>query len=75
MVMDAPCAASEAMLSRSGTGVRPAMRVRITDWLTPGRVYSASAAAAAPQKPETPGVTAYCRPYSSSASICSRMAP
>ena len=53
----APCAASAAMLSRSGTGVRPAMRVMMTDWLTPGSVYSAQSAAAAPQKLETPGVS------------------
>ena len=46
------------MPSRSGTGVRPAMRVMMTVWLTPGRVYSASAAAAAPQKLDTPGVMA-----------------
>lgn len=39
------------------TGVRPAMRVIMTVWLTPGKVYSAQAAAAAPQKLETPGVS------------------
>ena len=44
----APWAASAAMPSRSGTGVRPAMRVMMTVWLTPGKVYSAQAAAAAP---------------------------
>ena len=33
------------------------MRVMTTDWLTSGRVYSAWAAAAAPQKLETPGVS------------------
>lgn len=53
----APWAASAAMPSRSGTGVRPAMRVMMTVWLTPGKVYSAQAAAAAPQKLETPGVS------------------
>ena len=37
-----------ARLSPSGTGVRPAIRVIITVWLTPGRVYSAPSAAAAP---------------------------
>ena len=39
--MVAPWDASERMLSRWGTGVRPAARVMITVWLTPGRVYSA----------------------------------
>ena len=39
--MVAPWAAREAMFSLSGTGVRPAMRVMMTVWLTPGRVYSA----------------------------------
>ena len=33
------------MDSRSGTGVRPAIRVMITLWLTPGRVYSVPPAA------------------------------
>ena len=37
--------------------MRPAIRVMMTDWLTPGRVYSSPAAAAAPQKEDTPGVT------------------
>ena len=55
--MVAPWAAREAMSSPSGTGVRPAIRVMMTDWLTPGRVYSSPAAAAAPQKEDTPGVT------------------
>ena len=58
MTIVAPCEARDAMPSRSGTGVRPAMRVMMTVWLTPGRVYSASAAAAAPQKLDTPGVMA-----------------
>ena len=40
-----PCGAREAMDSPSGTGVRPAMRVMMTLWLTPGRVYSTPAAA------------------------------
>ena len=73
--IELPCSASRAMLSHSGTGVRPAMRVRITVWLTPGSVYSAFRAAAAPQKLETPGVTSYLIPSSSSRSICSRIAP
>ena len=50
----------EAILRRaspSGTPVRPAIRVIITDWDTSGRVYSARRAAAAPQKEETPGVS------------------
>ena len=63
------------MDSRSGTGARPAIRVMMTLWLTPGRVYSAPKAAAAPQKLETPGQTAQGMPRASKASICSRMAP
>ena len=70
-----PCRAREAMDSSSGTGVRPAMRVMMTLWLTPGRVYSTPAAAAAPQKEDTPGVTSQGMPRRSSWSICSRTAP
>ena len=33
------------------------MRVRMTVWLTPGTVYSAGSADAAPQKLLTPGTT------------------
>ena len=43
--MLAPCAARLASASRSGTGVRPAIRVMITVWLMPGSVYSAPSAA------------------------------
>ena len=43
--------------SPSGTGVRPAMRVMITDCDTSGSVYSAQRAAAAPEKEDTPGAT------------------
>ena len=75
MTMVAPCRAREAISSPSGTGVRPAMRVMITVWLTPGRVYSAPRAAAAPQKEDTPGVTSQGMPRRSRASICSRTAP
>ena len=57
ITMVAPCAARLASFSRSGTGVRPSMRVMMTVWLTVGRVYSAFSAAAAPQKLETPGVS------------------
>ena len=53
----APWAERLASFSRSGTGVRPSMRVMITVWLTVGRVYSAFSAAAAPQKLDTPGVS------------------
>ena len=52
-----PWPASLRSRSPSGTGVRPAMRVMITDCDTSGRVYSAQRAAAAPEKEETPGVT------------------
>ena len=53
--MVAPWAARLASFSRSGTGVRPSMRVMMTVWLTVGKVYSEFSAAAAPQKLETPG--------------------
>ena len=75
ITMVAPWVARAAMDSRSGTGVRPAMRVMMTLWLTPGRVYSVPTAAAAPQKEDTPGVTSQEMPSSSSWSICSWMAP
>ena len=38
--MVAPWAARLASFSRSGTGVRPSMRVMMTVWLTVGKVYS-----------------------------------
>ena len=63
------------MFSFSGTGVRPAALVMITVWLTPGRVYSACNAAAAPQKLDTPGTTSKGMFFCRRASICSRMAP
>ena len=47
--------AKEAMLSRSGTGVLPAIRVMITLWEIPGSVYSIPKEDAAPQKELTPG--------------------
>ena len=55
--MELPWPARLEIRSRSGTGVRPAMRVRMSVWLTPGRVYSSFRLAAAAQKLETPGVT------------------
>ena len=55
--MAAPWAAREAMSCPAGTGVRPAMRVTITVWFTPGIVYSTCSAAAAPERLETPGAT------------------
>ena len=55
--MLARCAASARRFSRSGTGVRPAMRVMMTVWLTSAGVYSAGMAAAAPQNELTPGTT------------------
>ena len=54
--MVAPCAANDSIDSFSGMGVLPAMRVMTTLWEIPGRVYSMSSAAAAPQKALTPGV-------------------
>ena len=38
------------------------MRVRMTDWLTFGSVYSALSAAAAPQNEDTPGQTSLGNP-------------
>ena len=55
--MVAPCAANEAMDSRSGTGVRPAILVITTRWDISGSVYSIFKAAADPQKELTPGQT------------------
>ena len=49
------CCARLRMASRSGTGVRPAMRLMMTVWDTQGSVYSRFMAAAAPQKALTPG--------------------
>lgn len=73
--IDARWAASERMPSRSGTGVRPSMRLMTSVWLTPGRVYSAPTAAAAAQKELTPGTTSKGMPRTRRASICSRIAP
>ena len=55
ITMVAPWAAKDSMLSFSGTGVLPAIRVITTLWDTPGRVYSRFRAEAAPQKELTPG--------------------
>ena len=57
MAMDEPWAASFSSASFSGTGVRPAMRVRMRVWEMPGSVNSAFKVAAAPNTLETPGVT------------------
>ena len=70
-----PCWAILAIFSPSGTGVRPSMRVMMTDCEMAGSVYSASSAAAAPENDETPGVTSWEMPSASSRSICSRIAP
>ena len=53
--MVARCAAKDSMLSLSGTGVLPAIRVMITLWEMSGSVYSRFKAEAAPQKELTPG--------------------
>ena len=55
--MEAPWRARERSASFSGTGVRPARRVTMRLWLTPGSVNSAPSAAAAPKRLLTPGVT------------------
>ena len=73
--MDAPWRASSRSFSPSGTAVRPARRVTIRLWLTPGSVNSAPSAAAAPNRLDTPGVTSYSIPFAESASSCSRIAP
>ena len=73
--MEHPWDANAVRSSPAGTGVRPAIRVMIRLWLTPGRVYSAPRAAAAAQKLDTPGVSSQGMPRASSASICSWMAP
>ena len=51
------------------------MRVMMTVWLMPGRVYSRSTAAAAPQKLDTPGVRSKGMFLAFKTSICSWMAP
>ena len=43
--------------ARSGTAVRPSSLVRITVWVTPGKVYSFRRLAAAARKELTPGTT------------------
>ena len=57
MTRVAPLRASAASRSRSGTGVLPATRVRITVWETSGRVSSCFSAAAAAKALVTPGTT------------------
>ena len=52
-----PQAASFSSASPSGTGVRPASRVRIALWLRPGMVNSVFNAAAAANTLLTPGTT------------------
>ena len=51
------CAARLRSFSRSGTGVRPSLRVMMTVCEMPGRVYSCRSAAAVPRKELTPGTT------------------
>ena len=63
------------MDSFSGTDVRPSILVKMTVWLTPGRVNSVRSAAAAPRKELTPGITSYGMSCDLSASICSLIAP
>ena len=75
MIMVAWCFARSASFSPSGIGVLPSIRVRITVWLTPGRVYSFFRAAAVARKELTPGMTSYSIPMRERASICSRCAP
>jgi hypothetical protein len=54
----APVAAKAASVSRSGMALaRPEVRVRTTDWATPGTVSSRRSRAAAAAKDGTPGVT------------------
>ena len=55
ITIEAPWLARLFKDSFSGTGVRPAIRVMITLWLTPGSVYSAPSDDAAPPKLDMPG--------------------
>ena len=71
----ARCAARLRRFSFSGTGVFPSALVRIKVCVTSGSVYSHASDAAAPNTALTPGHTSYAIPYSSSRSICSRIAP
>ena len=57
MIMVALCFARSTSFSFGGIGVRPSIRVRITVWLTPGRVYSFFNTAAVARKELTPGIT------------------
>jgi hypothetical protein len=71
----ARCTARLRRFSFSGTGVFPSALVRIKVCVTSGSVYSHASDAAAPNTALTPGHTSYAIPYSSSRSICSRIAP
>ena len=64
-------AARLRICSFSGTGVRPSMRVMITVWDTPGKVYSCPSAAAAAKNELTPGTTCQLMSSLFSKSICS----
>src|SRR5665647_1004837 len=57
MTRVAPCRAKSCRASLSGTGVRPAARVRMTVWVTSGRVSSWPRAAALGQELTLPEVT------------------
>jgi hypothetical protein len=75
MASVAPVAAKAASVSPGGMEeARPGVRVRITDWATPGSVSSAPSAAAAAAKEGTPGVTVHGMPMASSLRVCSPMA-
>ena len=73
--MDAWWLASDSRFSDSGTGVLPAIRVRIRVWEISGSVYSRHMAAAAAKAAVTPGITVNAMFLAFKAAICSKMAP
>ena len=73
--MVAPCLASPATPSRSGTAVLDWALVSMMVCVTPGSVSCVPSAQAAARNAVTPGTTTHLTPAPSSASICSLMAP
>ena len=73
--MVAPCLASPAMLSASGTFVRDSALVIMMVCVTPGSVSCVPRAADDARNDVTPGTTTDLMPLFASSSICSLMAP
>ena len=67
--------ASSARDSPGGMGVRPATRVRMTVWVTSGRVRLSTAAAAEARAEEMPGTTPTSIPAASKGRTISIRAP